>query len=665
MEGLQSLLGDSRLNWGSTAAEHRGCVNRLAWNRRGTLLASGSDDTQVLIWSVQNINGGHGNLPLKLKCSIDTAHSENIFAVGFVDRDSCVVSAGMDTLVVVNDIETNLWVHTYTCHNARVKDLEVDIETDAIFWTADEHGVVNQFDVRMPGDVCHRDGSPADCSCKHCYITAPWAFKSITQNPTRPWMLAMGTDNCYVSLYDRRMLQTFTVTRDCMSENGQINPHTRPGGSHTDPFALLSYPVLEARHDVHCTYAAFSDDGAQLAATYNNENAYIFEINEFLGRRKQLDDASADDKQQQPLTSPPLSSSSSDVWTEARVDALKELGNELLRMEMFRDAVVKYSEAIRAKNRVPNYPDAKSSVLYSNRAVALMLAAEGDGESCVELAVVDLDVALRFDYTVKAAYCKIQCLKRMDLLEEAVRACEDAQTRFTDDLDARTRFDKELALVTSSLEQEDVSHRVTLSFPPTPVNFDRRVKMAVISSFVAYSDMMSKPEAKLEDVEDYLHSSVWTGDRDDERFFKYPVCACDDCDQLEVRAKRRWSEVLDYDAFWEGKVDDALWSMGRHRLVGAVNTHTDIKELRFWGLWLLAADDEGRICIFDRRTGKLHHHSPKVTVAPLNSVAPHATHPFFVSSGIDSVLHVVALARPLEEQPTQKPFRGTSFSLFF
>ena len=28
---------------------HRGCVNRLCWNEQGTLLASGSDDTRVIL----------------------------------------------------------------------------------------------------------------------------------------------------------------------------------------------------------------------------------------------------------------------------------------------------------------------------------------------------------------------------------------------------------------------------------------------------------------------------------------------------------------------------------------------------------------------------------------------------------------------------------------
>jgi WD and tetratricopeptide repeat-containing protein 1 len=31
--------------------EHEGCVNRLAWNEQGRLLASVSDDTQCCIWS--------------------------------------------------------------------------------------------------------------------------------------------------------------------------------------------------------------------------------------------------------------------------------------------------------------------------------------------------------------------------------------------------------------------------------------------------------------------------------------------------------------------------------------------------------------------------------------------------------------------------------------
>jgi hypothetical protein len=32
----------------ATLRGHRGCVNRLAWSQDGTLLASGSDDRQVL-----------------------------------------------------------------------------------------------------------------------------------------------------------------------------------------------------------------------------------------------------------------------------------------------------------------------------------------------------------------------------------------------------------------------------------------------------------------------------------------------------------------------------------------------------------------------------------------------------------------------------------------
>ena len=51
---------------------HAGCVNCLEWNREGSILASGSDDLQIILWD-----------PFRHKkmCSIDTGHQGNIFSV--------------------------------------------------------------------------------------------------------------------------------------------------------------------------------------------------------------------------------------------------------------------------------------------------------------------------------------------------------------------------------------------------------------------------------------------------------------------------------------------------------------------------------------------------------------------------------------------------------
>jgi WD and tetratricopeptide repeat-containing protein 1 len=57
---------------------HTGCVNRLAWNASGTLLASGSDDRCVRIWDYQT----HKSL-----LNLPTGHRANIFGVAFSADD--------------------------------------------------------------------------------------------------------------------------------------------------------------------------------------------------------------------------------------------------------------------------------------------------------------------------------------------------------------------------------------------------------------------------------------------------------------------------------------------------------------------------------------------------------------------------------------------------
>lgn len=65
---------------------HRGCVNHLRWNRSGALLASGSDDHQVIIWDYAT------------RCAreaIRTGHTGNIFAVCFVpETNDHIIASG-------------------------------------------------------------------------------------------------------------------------------------------------------------------------------------------------------------------------------------------------------------------------------------------------------------------------------------------------------------------------------------------------------------------------------------------------------------------------------------------------------------------------------------------------------------------------------------------
>ena len=100
---------------------HTGCVNRLAWNEAGTLLASASDDRQVrwlefcwrafildtiiprrglqiLLWHYPDTQRD----PLR----VETQHKGNLFGVAFLNA-SQLVSGSMDCSVQLHSLEAN------------------------------------------------------------------------------------------------------------------------------------------------------------------------------------------------------------------------------------------------------------------------------------------------------------------------------------------------------------------------------------------------------------------------------------------------------------------------------------------------------------------------------------------------------------------------------
>ncbi|GCC40755.1 hypothetical protein chiPu_0024971, partial [Chiloscyllium punctatum] len=72
-----------RLRLQHSLEHHAGCVNTLHFNRRGTWLASGSDDLKVVIWDWAR---------RKPVLEFDTGHKSNVFQVGTVGT-----AAGLDS----------------------------------------------------------------------------------------------------------------------------------------------------------------------------------------------------------------------------------------------------------------------------------------------------------------------------------------------------------------------------------------------------------------------------------------------------------------------------------------------------------------------------------------------------------------------------------------
>ncbi|PWA91319.1 Tetratricopeptide-like helical [Artemisia annua] len=144
---------------------HQGCVNTIAWNSKGSLLISGSDDTHINLWSYES---------RKLLHSIDSGHTANIFCTKFVPEtsDELVVSGAADAEVRlfnlsrlkkrgVVDSAINPSAR-FQCHSRRIKKLAVEPGNPSVVWSASEDGTLRQHDLRettscSPADTSHRD----------------------------------------------------------------------------------------------------------------------------------------------------------------------------------------------------------------------------------------------------------------------------------------------------------------------------------------------------------------------------------------------------------------------------------------------------------------------------------------------------------------------------
>ncbi|EIE23488.1 WD40 repeat-like protein, partial [Coccomyxa subellipsoidea C-169] len=206
---------------------HEGCVNRLAWNEEGTLLASGSDDRRVLLWHYPDSNLA----PVVLK----TPHLANIFGVRILpcSGNRRIVTGAMDCSVQLHVLDaspstyarakreqrTVRWVpdegnepvplHTtkYLCHSKRVKGVEVAPRDPHVFWSVSEDGDVRQFDTRS--STQDEEESPnVLLSLKRSSAADDVELKCMAINKVRPNEMAVGAHDQYIRIFDRRMLCT-------------------------------------------------------------------------------------------------------------------------------------------------------------------------------------------------------------------------------------------------------------------------------------------------------------------------------------------------------------------------------------------------------------------------------------------------------------------------
>ena len=251
---------------------HSGCVNALCWSHDGRLLASGSDDHLVNIYSAYSDD-------FKLSLRVNTDHTANIFGVKFLPHtgERTLVSCAGDGEIRVFDLErkstpssVNHANHVFRCHNDRVKRLVTE-DSPHTFISCSEDGEVRDFDLRQPNQYLRHSTSPPPLVSYYKYGID---INTISVSRSNPNYLAVGGSHVHLFLHDRRM-----IGRELSEESG------RPVGAESEPDRCVKKFAPHAQKHVgkrqsHITACKFSDARPnQLIGSWSAENVYLFDIN--------------------------------------------------------------------------------------------------------------------------------------------------------------------------------------------------------------------------------------------------------------------------------------------------------------------------------------------------------------------------------------------------
>lgn len=400
-----------RLELEATLDGHNGCVNCLEWSENGRLLASASDDYHVMIWDPFR----HRRLT-----DISTPHHNNIFSVKFLPKsgNSILATGAGDSHVHLFDINKStepIW--SCHCHTLRVKRLTTAPENPYNFWSSGEDGYVLQFDIREPHSCS--SGSRVVLLDLCDQIAKNTEVKCVAINPRRPEFLAVGSNDPYARIYDRRMISLRNIMRQ---GDIQIIGTNEDEGDNV-PKDCVTYfcpghfkkNILTDSHIHHkaITYVAFSPDGTELLVNLGTEQIYLYSLN---GAKEPVF-----------FELPPSNQRNEDGVKEATkrnvpqdVEMLKKNGNEFLENEKYLQAITQYTAAI---DLMPDH-----SVLYLNRATAYM---RRNWFGDVYAALRDCNRALQLDpLYVKAHFRLARALLELGYVNESNDCLNELKIRF-------------------------------------------------------------------------------------------------------------------------------------------------------------------------------------------------------------------------------------------
>ena len=220
-------------------------------------------------------------------------------------NDTLVVSAAADRDIYVHDVSKGVCVNAMRSHYGRVKRLATAPDQEHVFWSCGEDGLVLQHDLRQ-----------ASANVLLNYATyrndaARVEVKCIAVNEVRSEQLAVGGNDPYARVYDRRMLKVRPfVARGTSDTATHVPSKTRclfeyclegtelcsssNGGAGGGNDRLLAQPVrhyvpghLPKRVDefrkrmktLSVTHLTFNAAGDELLVNLGGEQLYLFNVN--------------------------------------------------------------------------------------------------------------------------------------------------------------------------------------------------------------------------------------------------------------------------------------------------------------------------------------------------------------------------------------------------
>ncbi|XP_058840274.1 WD and tetratricopeptide repeats protein 1 [Topomyia yanbarensis] len=397
---------------------HNGCVNCLEWSDNGRVLASASDDFHVMLWD-----------PFSHKKLYDlvTPHDGNIFSVKFLPKrnNSTLVTGAGDCRTFVFDINrgNDFPIRKCTCHGQRVKRLATSSKHVHLFWSSAEDGKVLQHDMRTP-HTCRANDANVLINLRN-HINEMPEVKCIAINPQRPELMAIGANDCYARLYDRRMLSLMKLSTNVELKPNENNTDNVPRDGcvqyycpgHLSRNKDTVYSIFNQKA---VTYLTFSPDGGELLVNMGSEQIYLYD----LARPKEPMFL------QLPKFTEPINGTNGTTTNGEKirhklppeVERMKKEGNANLEKEMYLQAIQQYTKAIRKAQ------EKDCSILYLNRATALM---KRNWYGDVYAAVRDCHRALRLDpHYVKAHFRLARALLKLGQLSNAASCLTELVQRF-------------------------------------------------------------------------------------------------------------------------------------------------------------------------------------------------------------------------------------------